>query len=208
MKKFKIALMLLLLIPGMLSAAEPYYDSGSQMFSIKAGVTTPFFYYNPANDKNNEEAEKPPVLSMWPGMGKNQTQRTIGGVASIAYQVFLNPYLALGGELGFQFDFSKSDSVETNVPIFMKLTYMPVQTGKIDVPISIGAGFLYAGYEEYSKITFGCEFEIGVRFFITESWGVGVNVGMYLFPEIYTSNTDWFSMLSYIPATVSVTYRH
>ena len=207
MKKFKIALMLLLLIPGMLSAAEPYYDSGSQMFSIKAGVTTPFFYYNPEND-NSTNTNKNPVLSMWPGMGHDQTHRTIGGVASIAYQVFLNPYLALGGELGFQFDFANDGNVGTNVPIFMKLTYMPVQTGKIDVPISIGAGFLYAGYKDLSKITFGCEVELGVRFFITEAWGVGVNVGMYLFPEIYTSNTEWFSMMSYIPATISVTYRH
>ena len=201
MKKARRILMLLLLIPGMLFAADTYYDSGSQMFTITAGVTIPFIYY----DQNN--ADHP--VTMWPGMDASKnTMHTVGGVASIAYQVFLNPYIALGGELGFQFDFAHDENVATNVPIFLKMTYMPYQTGKIEVPISIGAGMLYTGYKSYSKLTFGCEIEVGVRFYITDSWGIGVNVGMYVFPEIYASNPEWNSTMTYIPATLSVTYRH
>ena len=201
MKKARRILMLLLLIPGMLFAADTYYDSGSQMFTITAGVTTPFIYY----DQDNPDHP----VTMWPGMDETKnTKRTIGGIAAIAYQVFLNPYIALGGELGFQFDFANDGNVETNVPIFLKMTYMPYQTGKIEVPISIGAGLLYAGYKSFSKLTFGCNVEVGVRFYITDSWGIGVNVGMYVFPEIYASNPEWNSTMTYIPATLSVTYRH
>ena len=204
MKKPLRLIMLILLIPGMLFAAEPYYDAGSQMFNITAGATVPFFYHNPSR---NDQGYQGPEWTFWPGDGADRTHRTVGGVGTISYQVFLHPYIALGGELGFQFDFARSGIVGTNVPIFVKATAIPVQ-GTVELPISIGAGLLYASYDGSSKITFGCEAEIGVRYFITDSWGVGINVGIYIFPELYASAPAKMSTLSYIPATLTVTYRH
>ncbi len=202
MKKKLRFLAALLLLPGLLFAAEPYYDSGSQIFNITAGVTVPFFY----NDPNNEDDI---YWTFGPGSSDDgHTNSTVGGVGAISYQVFVNPYLAIGGELGFQFDFqAKSKTVATNVPIFAKLTTVPVQ-GRFEVPISLGAGLVYSSYRGSSKLTFGCSVEAGVRYFITDEWGLGINVGFLFIPELYTSNTAKISTLSYIPATLTVSYRH
>ena len=200
MKKTLRFIAALLVLPAFLFAAEPYYDSGSQIFNITAGATVPFFYHYPDHD---------PEWTFGPGSSDDgHTNSTIGGYGSISYQVFVNPYLALGGELGFQFDFqAKSGIVATNVPIFFKMTTVPVQ-GSFEVPLSLGAGLLYTSYDGASKLTLGCSFEVGIRYFITDEWGVGINVGLYIFPEIYTSETTKISTMSYIPATITVSYRH
>lgn len=202
MKKTLKALAALLLLPSLLFAAEPYYDSGSQIFNITAGATVPFFYHYP--DRNSETGND---ITFWPGDGLNRTHRSVGGIGAISYQVFVTPYIAVGGELGFQFDFSRAGLVETNVPIFVKATAVPVQ-GRFEVPISLGAGLLYASYDGSSKITFGCELELGVRYFITDEWGIGINTGIYVFPELYAGSKGKISTLSYIPATITVSYRH
>ena len=203
MKKTLKLLAALPLLPLLsIGAAGTYYDAGSQIFNITAGATVPFFYSYPDRD-----SESGPEWTFWPGNGPGQTHRSVGGVGAISYQIFVNPYLAIGGELGFQFDFSRAGLVETNVPIFFKATTVPVQ-GRFEVPISIGAGLLYASYDGASKITFGCEVEAGIRYFITDEWGVGINVGLYIFPELYTSESTKMSTMAYIPTTVTVSYRH
>ena len=202
MKKTLGILATLLLLPSLLFAAELYYDSGSQIFNITAGATVPFFYNYPDRDP-----DQGPDWTFWPGDGPNRTHRSVGGVGAISYQVFLHPYFAIGGELGFQFDFSRAGIVETNVPIFVKATTVPVQ-GRFEVPISLGAGLLYTSYDGSSKLTFGCELEVGMRYFITDEWGVGINVGLYIFPELYAGNAGKMSTLAYIPATLTVSYRH
>ena len=202
MKKTLRFLAALLLLPTLLFAADPYYDSGSQIFNITAGATVPFFYNYPGNPDG-------PEWSFGPGVdSKGHTNSTVGGIGAISYQIFVNPYIALGGELGFQFDFqAESGIVATNVPIFFKMTALPVQ-GRFEVPLSLGAGLLYTSYDGYSKLTLGCSIEAGIRYFITDSWGIGVNVGMLFIPELYTSDTNKISTLSYIPATLTVSYRH
>ena len=200
MKKTLRFIAALLVLPAFLFAAEPYYDSGSQIFNITAGATVPFFYHYPDHD---------PEWTFGPGSSDDgHTNSTIGGYGSISYQVFVNQYLALGGELGFQFDFqAKSGIVATNVPIFFKMTTVPVQ-GSFEVPLSLGAGLLYTSYDGASKLTLGCSFEVGIRYFITDEWGVGINAGMLFIPELYTSDAAKISTLSYIPATITVSYRH
>ena len=185
------------------ASANPYYDAGSQMFTINVGPTVPFFTYNGANNK----------AYFWPGINPAppadpvNTNTLVGGIGSISYQVFLSPYWALGGELGYQFDFSRSGDVSTNVPITAKLTYVPVQ-GDFDIPISLGLGMDYISYDSYSKISFGLTFEVGFRYYFTESWGDGINTGLLVVPEVYFDRAEKNSVMTYIPATISVTYRH
>ena len=195
MKRILIPLMLLILAVSTLGAV-PYYDTGSQIFTITAGVTTPLTYTNQGQN--------------WVGPGydsERQTNHSIGGIGALSYQEFVNPYLAIGGELGYQFDFIADDNVCTNVPITAKLTYVPVQ-GDFEVPISLGIGADYISYDSYSKITFGLTFEIGMRYFFTESWGVGINAGLLVVPELYFDDTTKTGVMTYIPATLSVSYRH
>ena len=197
-------ILLLLLLPGMLFAAEPYYDSGSQIFNITAGFTTPMMYYNPGRNAQGYEG---PELTFFPGNGENNTHHTFGGLGAISYQVFINPYFAIGGQLGFQFDFVNSGLVSTVVPIFVKATYVPVQ-GRFEVPLSLGAGLAYISYDGSSKLTFGCELEVGARYFITDEWGLGLNASFLVIPELYSSNTVKMSTMMYMPVTLTVSYRH
>ena len=45
MKKLTAIILLLLALPLYLAALPTYYDTGSQVFTISAGPTIPFFYY-------------------------------------------------------------------------------------------------------------------------------------------------------------------
>lgn len=194
MKRILIPIALLvLLVPAL--GASTYYDAGSQMFTITAGVSTPLTYSSSGE------------TMVGPGAGDRQTHHTIGGIGALSYQIFVTPHLAIGGELGYQFDFSRSGDVCTNVPITAKLTYIPLQ-GDFEIPISIGLGLDYISYDSYSKITLGATFEIGLRYFFTDSWGVGINTGLLVAPEIYFDRPTKDSVMTYLPATLSVTYRH
>ena len=194
MKRILIPLMLLVSVLSGLGAAA-YYDTGSQIFTITAGVSTPMSFTS-----NGESM-------FWPGTGDGQTHHTIGGIGALSYQIFVNPYLAIGGELGYQFDFSRAGEVCTNVPITAKLTYVPLQ-GDFEIPISLGVGADYISYDSYSKITLGLTFEVGFRYYFTDSWGVGVNAGLLVVPELYFDDMSKTSVMTYIPTTLSVTYRH
>ena len=192
--------MLILLLPVFLVARPTYYDTGSQLFSISAGPTIPFFYYNPYDRAD------PPELTF----GFNDTHHTVGGFGSISYQVFLNEYFAIGGELGYQFDFAKSNDVFTSVPILVKMTYVPLQ-GDFEIPISLGIGLDYMSITDYSSINLGITFEIGMRYFFTNEWGVGITAGIHFVPEIYGftgESLEKSSYYSYSPIMISVTYRH
>ena len=195
MKRILISLMLLLAVASATAGAATYYDTGSQIFTITAGVSTPLTYTSGS------------FTAVGPGSGEKATHHTIGGIGALSYQIFINPYLALGGELGYQFDFSRSKDVCANVPITVKLTYVPVQ-GDFEIPLSIGFGIDYISYDSYSKISFGATAEIGFRYYFTDNWGIGINTGLLIAPEIYFNDQDKSAMMTYVPATLSVTYRH
>ncbi len=194
MKKILILLVALAFSLSALASA-PYYDTGSQIFTITAGVTTPLTYTTGGK------------TFIGPGDGDTQTHHTIGGIGALSYQIFITPYIAIGGELAYQFDFARSDDVFTNVPIMAKLTYVPIQ-GSFEIPISLGIGADYISFDSYSKITIGMTFEIGFRYFITDSWGVGVNAGLIFTPEFYFEDTSKNAILTIVPTTLSVSYRH
>lgn len=201
-KLFLIVLLAVSLISG--AAAAPYYDAGSQMFSINVGPTIPFFTYN---GKDNQTL-------FWPGLNEpgklENTNEYVGGIGSISYQVFLNEYWALGGELGYQFNYVAGTDIFASVPINLKVSYYPVQTGVFDLPISLAAGLNYISFKDNSKLTFSAKLEIGGMFYFNDEWGLGAIAGLNFIPEIYlTEDRKIYSGIeAYIPITVSVAYRH
>ena len=206
MKKLILIMLLAISLVTGLSAA-PYYDAGSQMFTINAGPTVPFFAYN---GKDN-------YTVFWPGLDNEETpdiienmNEYVGGIGSIAYQVFLNPWWAIGGELGYQFNYVAGTDIYASVPILFKASYYPVQTGRFDLPISLGVGLNYISFKDSSKLTFSAKLEVGGMFYFNDEWGLGVMAGVNFIPEIYlTDNRNVYSGIdAYIPITVSVAYRH
>ena len=172
--------------------ARPYYDSGSQIFTINAGATIPM------------------SATWFDGRGTEYwfsgTHQSVGAYASLSYEVFMNSYFAIGGQLGFMFDYSNAGKIFTNVPVLLKASVFPLQ-GKWELPISIGVGGAYMSYQEGGKFTFMATFEIGLRYYITDEWGVGVHTGIQVLPEFYIKDIN-SGMFTYLPVTLSAAYRH
>ena len=205
MKKIVLVMLLALAIISGVSAA-PYYDAGSQMFTINVGPTIPFFTHVGTYDKTffgpGINPESPPELI--------NTNTLVGGIGSIAYQVFLSPYWALGGELGYQFNYVAGTDIYASVPINVKVSYYPVQTGKFDLPISLGIGLNYISFDESSKLSFSAKIEFGGVYYFNDEWGLGLLAGLNFVPDVYfTKNRIKYSGIdAFIPITLSVAYRH
>ena len=203
----KIFLIMLLALSVLLGvSATPYYDAGSQMFTINVGPTVPFFTYNGLDNK----------AYFWPGINPAppadpvNTNTLVGGIGSISYQVFLSPYWALGGELGYQFNYVAGTDIYASVPINVKVSYYPVQTGRFDLPISLGIGLNYISFKDSSKLSFSAKIEFGGIYYFNDEWGLGLLAGLNFVPDVYlTKDRGIYSGIdAFIPITVSVAYRH
>ncbi len=196
MKKPLSAILALLLLTSALFAAAPTYDKGSQLFSFKVGVTFPTFTY----------FFEPKELRV--GIGEDNTGMLVGGYGGISYQVFNTPYTAIGGEIGYNFNFAVDQELFTAVPFFAKYSYLPLQ-GKWDIPISAGLGFAYIKYNDAQLMTLYTNFEVGITWFPGEHWGIGLNTGLWLIPEFNYEDTlkKDNALAGFIPLTISVTYR-
>ncbi len=193
MKKFLCIFSALVLFSS-LAFSAPYYDTGSQIFTINAGPVLPTSLTGLGNGDDTISGFE---------------RQSVGGYGSICYQVFANPYFALGGELGYLFNFVISDEVFTSVPIQFKVTAFPVQ-GNFELPISLGVGLNYISYNESSKLTVSAQFDIGARYYFSEEWGVGLHVGLQVIPEFYFGDEKANSnfLATYLLITLSVAYRH
>ncbi|MDY5908936.1 MAG: hypothetical protein SPK11_08950 [Bullifex sp.] len=192
MRKKIISSLLMILISCSLFAAS-YYDNGSQRFTISAGISEPLSITRFADNENRTFSD---------------TKLTPGGYGSICYQVNVHPQIALGCEIGYMFNFVYKELV-TNVPMIFKATWLPVQ-GTVDIPISLGAGFSYLSLSDGgSYLPFYFSAEIGLQYYFTENWGLGINSGIWVIPEIYYSSaaSSKNALATFIPATLAVTYR-
>lgn len=193
-----IVLLVLAVLPAFCAAG--YYETGDQVFSFRAGVDFPAF------------------LSFLNDPSRNQSfsdihMQRVGVIASISYQGYLTQNLALGGELGYQFINSLTPSLYTAVPITAKLTYVPVQTGLFDLALSANLGMAFIKYDDGKYLAPYASITLQPSFYITESWGIGIESGIMATAELYTKNAtyDKYSnnaVLGMIPLALVVSYRH
>ncbi len=194
-RKTILAVLLFLLI-AVSAFSATYYDNGSQRFTITAGPTFPLTL------TTNGET--------YVGMGLEGTKMKLGGYGSIAYQVFLTDYVAIGGEIGYDFNYTVDDTLFTAVPMLFKTTIFPLQTGRIDLPISLGIGASYLSLSGTgSHLTPFVNAEVGLDYYFNDNWGMGVKSGIWLVPELFAKSTEYSNtaLTTFIPVTLSVTYR-
>ncbi|MBR2281002.1 MAG: hypothetical protein IJ863_00105 [Spirochaetales bacterium] len=198
-KKFIIALVVLVLLAAAPAVAKStYYFKGDQVFSIRAGVDFPGFisFYNDP-DRG--------TVTFW------DTHLRLGGVASIAYQGYINERLALGGELGYVFNYSRSNKIMTTVPLTAKLTFVPVQTGRFDLAASLNLGGAFIRYDEGRFFSPYASVTITPTIFFNENWGLGLETGIMATMEFYTRNSnkhDASAFCGLLPVTLALSYRH
>lgn len=195
MKKVLLLSLVLLISIGSVFSA-PYYDKGNHMFSFSVGTTFPTF----THFFQSKETQ-------W-GMGADKTGLKLGGYGGISYQIFNSEYTAIGGEIGYDFNFSASKKLFTAVPFFAKYSYFPIQ-GELNLPLSVGLGGVYLKYEDASLLSVYTNLQLGLTWFPGESWGFGLSTGLWLIPEFnYRDELKQDNALvGIIPLTLSITYR-
>lgn len=177
--------------------AGEYYQKGSSMFSVKAGVSVPTFI---------KFFEKPDldVLTFPKDMHVK-----VGGFAALSYQVFVTQKIEIGGELGYAFNYSQTKKIMTTVPISFKATFVPIQTGKFDMMLSANLGLTYNRYNKTRfMMPFACV-SVNSSYYINENFGLGVEGGFWLNPEFHSKNIlkKDNSLLGMMPITLALTYR-
>ena len=178
-----------------LFARSTYYFKGDQVFSIRGGVNFPAFF----------------AFYFKPERNTTDTHLKMGGYASIAYQGYVSETLALGGELSYAFNYSQSDILMTTVPITAKLTWVPVQTGKFDVAMSLNIGGAFLRYHDGRFFSPFVSLSLCPSFFINENWGIGVEGQLMLTTEFYTEKSgkkEASAFAGLVPLTLVLSYRH
>ncbi len=195
LKKVSILATLLVLIISFSLAAVPFYDTGSQRFTITAGASLPLSITDFQSGKTQV------------GIGEDNTHLKVGGYGSILYQIFVNEYIALGGEIGYMFNYD-NEMILSDVPIQMKATVFPVQ-GRVDIPISLGLGISFLSRGNSTMLTPYVSAELGFDFYFNNNWGLGVKSGIWLVPELYflSGRNEFNALGTFIPVTLAVTYR-
>ena len=197
-KKALITVLVLCTFIGTVFGAD-YYETGSQIFMISAGVDIPFTN----TYKDTATGEFKTLI----GMGEDGTHINIGGLGSLDYEVFTSSKTSIGGEIGYQFNYCTDEVLFTQVPMCFKFSYVPVQ-GMFEIPISLGIGLSYMSYNEKSIMSPMAMATIGFRFFPTENWGFGIKTGIKGTFELYLSNSDRMGVGTFIPVHFFATYRH
>lgn len=191
--------MVLILIAAMpLFARTTYYFTGDSVFSVRAGVDFPAFisFY--------KDPDRGTVTF-------NDTHLKLGGFASLAYQGFVSEYFALGGELGYVFNYSRSGMLLTTVPITVKLSYLPVQTGKFDLALGLNLGGAFLRYDEGKYFAPVASVTLNPSFYFSDTWGIGVETGLMVTSEFYGSNNSKSKSSAFagmMPVVLSLSYRH
>ena len=199
MKKKVMAFATIALLVMMALTAADYYDTGSQIFMINAGVDIPL------SVSFKDESSSSFVTNT--GIGMDGTHINVGGYGSIDYEVFSSSKFALGGEIGYQFNYCTDEVLFTQVPMCFKASYVPVQ-GMFEIPLSIGLGFSYMSYNEKSILSPMASATIGFRFFPTENWGFGIKSGIKATFELYLSDSEKNGIGTFIPVHLYASYRH
>lgn len=197
MKKKSIIIALLAVLIIMSAQAEDYYETGSQVFTITAGVDLPFI-----NSYRNESGSW--EAGLW--WGDEGSHFNIGGYGSIDYEVFVTSKVSVGGEIGYQFNRCSDQKLFTQVPLLVRATYVPLQ-GKFEIPISAGLGFNYLSYNEKSMFTLTLSLTVGARYFFTDNWSFGLKSGIQFTPELYV-NTKKNGLHTSIPSLLFASYRN
>ncbi len=197
MKKFATAILIPILLCVALSAfAEDYYQKGSSVFTVKAGISVPLF----AKFWNNSELGTKNL--------PDEMRAKVGGYGSLAYQVFLNPRLMLGGELGYGFNYSEASKILTTVPITARLSFVPVQTGKFDLSFSTNLGFTYNKYNKTKSFMPYISISASPTFYLGRNWGLGIDASLWFDFELYGGDRKKSNaVMSMVPVTFALSYR-
>ena len=202
MRKHLLFVLLILLLAALPAfSAEYYYEKGDTAFTFSVGVDIPFFQGFVNNEAKGVE------------FGVNGTHTYIGGYGALSYESFVTRNLAVGGEIGYAFNNSFAMKILTTIPMTAKLSWYPVQTGKFDLILHANAGITVIRYDNNRFLAPHIKLSVNPVYYITESWGLGLDAGLWANYEHYGSSASGSKSTEsafgvFAPLTLSLIYRH
>ena len=202
MRKHLLIVLLILVFAALPAfSAEYYYEKGDTAFTFGVGVDFPVFLGFTNNGNTGFVS------------GVKGTHTYIGGYGSLSYESFVTRNLAVGGEIGYAFNNSYAMKILTTIPITAKLSYYPVQTGKFDLILHANAGMTILRYYNNRFIAPHIKLSVNPVYYITESWGIGLDAGVWANYEFYGSSASGSKSTEsafgcFAPLTLSLVYRH
>jgi len=162
------------------------YSKGDKTFVISLGTINPMFYTTGEfkHVKNNN---------------------TLGGAGSLAYNYFLSPHFALGGEFGGMFSGTLGENMLFIMPFGMKATYQFV-VAPFEFPVSLMVGGATQSYLDTNYL--GLIVKPGAAVFWRQGpdWSFGLNAAWWWVPE-WTESKDTTVFGNFLELTLSARYH-
>ncbi len=137
--------------------------AGDQQLKITVGLGVPLNFGNPL-----------------PG---SDGKIKFGGYGTFGYHFFLTDWFAVGADIGFGFNPTIAGHTFNHVPTVATATLQP-SIGNFEFPITVGVG---TAWETYNGETYWPALalvgEVGARYKITQSWGVGLDASYKAMPQ-------------------------
>ncbi|MBQ7167649.1 MAG: hypothetical protein IJR93_11960 [Treponema sp.] len=136
--------------------------AGDQQLKITVGAGLPLNFGTPFSDEDKIK---------------------LGGYGTFGYHFFLTDWFAVGADIGFGFNPTIAGHTFNHVPTVAVATLQP-SIGNFEFPIAVGVG---AAWETYNGETYWPGLvlvgEVGARYKISQSWGVGLDASYKMMPQ-------------------------
>lgn len=166
------------------------YKKYTQVFNINLGTT--FHDATIWQDQSKKVGEK----KMYPG-----------GSGSLSFMINMLSYLRIGGELGYDFYYTNKMSLLTVVPITFNLGFFVQIDENWDFPFNLKLGVAYLKHQDKHYFAPTMSLTAGFTYYITESWGIGLEAGFSFFSEFYSSDTFRNNTTFTSPLRIAISYR-
>lgn len=161
--------------------------------------------------KLNDKGDQYLKISLMPDFPLNfDDQLYIGGAAILGYYKFLNPWLALGGELMAAYNPTKGSNIFTVVPITAGVSFQP-SVWRFEFPITLSTGITFETCANKKQFPgWIIKAEAASFFRIKEGWSFGLGSTFMFLPQWADVNETKYDSYDYglfITAFASVRYH-
>jgi hypothetical protein len=163
----------------------PSYESGDMMFGLGLGLTFPVLFTG-----NN---------------GAIENKVNLGGNGFLAFDYFLHPNMAGGGELNFSFSSTIGENMLFLVPFGARFTYQ-IALHPIEIPITLAVGMVPQVYLDENYLGLYIKPSLGVYWRFNMDWSFGLN-GSWLWLPQWTKNAAETVYGNFITLTIAARYH-
>lgn len=199
-KKIIIIALLLAMLSAPIFANEKYYESGDSKIDFGVGLSIPnFIYFFSANGSQHDQGF----------LIGNKTNLGLGGDYFLGYDFFVAPSISVGASIT-GFIYFDAGVVDLNiVPLSLTLKWVPLQSTKYEMPISLSAGAAFINRENTKTVSPYVAAGIDGVYYFHKNWGVGLRASVVLLGSFDKSSPASLDngLISFTPISMTINYR-